>query len=339
MLISVIVAVYNIEKYLSRCIDSILAQTYKELEILLVDDGSTDSSGKICDVYAEKDSRIHVIHRENGGLSAARNTGIDQATGEYIAFVDGDDWLEPIMYQTLIDAAINNEAQLTACRYRRVFPDCIRDGSTGKITVFREPYSMLVQQLKEDEAYMIQHAAWNKLYHRSLLENLRFPEGKWFEDIVFSAKVLSKITCGVYVDTAGYNYVCVREGSIMNAGLTERQFTDLIPAVLEKEAFLETLADPEPLATHRYHFYKWLLLCYRGLYRKENRGLRYHAKELVSLIKSRKDTLPSVYAIEDAQKTDEWKVRLFLVSPRLFRWIMAVNDALILPIRLKGLKK
>ena len=339
MLISVIVAVYNIEEYLVRCIDSILAQTCQELEILLIDDGSTDGSGKICDTYAKQDRRIRVIHRKNGGLSAARNIGLEQARGEYIAFVDGDDWLEPRMYESMLRAVLDNKAQLAVCRYRQIYPNMIKDGSTGKITVYKEPYKMLLQQLKEDEAYLIQHAAWNKLYHRSLLEKERFPEGKWFEDIVFSARVLSKISCGVYIDMAGYNYVCVREGSIMNAGLTERQFSDLIPALVEEETFLETLADPELVATHRYYFYKNLQHYYRELYKKENRSLRYHAKELVYLLRKRKHTFPSVYDIELARNTEKWKAKLFVFSPHIFRWVMTVNDAFILPLRLKGLKK
>lgn len=338
-MISVIVAIYNIEEYLVRCIDSLLAQTYRDLEILLIDDGSTDASGKICDTYAKQDNRIRVLHRKNGGLSAARNTGIELAEGEYIAFVDGDDWLEPKMYENLMEAAITYNAQLVSCRYRQIYPDFIKDGSTGKVTVFKKPYEMLLQQLREDEAYLIQHAAWNKLYHRSLLDEERFPEGKWYEDIVFSAKILSKVSSGVYIDTAGYNYVCVREGSIINAGLTERQFSDLIPAVLEKEVFLETLDNPELVATHRYHFYKWMLISYRELYKKENRSLRYHAKEIVYLLKQRKNTLSDVYAIDMAKKTDKWKMKLFLFSPSFFRWGMVVNDALILPLRLKGLNK
>lgn len=339
MLISVIVAVYNVDKYLKKCVDSILAQTYRELEIILVDDGSTDTSGVMCDEYMGRDERIRVIHRPNGGLSAARNTGIEAAAGEYIAFVDGDDWLEPEMYAVLAEAVKSNRAQLAACRYRRVYPNVVEDGSTGTVTVFRRPYEMLLQQLKEDESYLIQHAAWNKLYHRSLLEKERFPEGKWYEDVVFSAKVLSRVSCGVYIDTAGYDYVCAREGSIMNAGLTERMFSDLIPAYVEKEAFLKSLENPELAATHRYYFYKRVLWLYRELYQKRNRGLRYHAKELVALIRERKDTFPQVYAIEDARKTERWKTKLFVFSPLLFRFLMRVNDAWILPMRLKRLQK
>ena len=121
-LVSVIVAVYNIEEYLPRCVDSILAQTYRNLEIILVDDGSKDQSGSICDSYAEKDRRIKVIHKKNGGLSDARNAGMDAATGEYIGFVDGDDWIEPDMYRAMYFACEKEKAQRS--EERRVGKEC-----------------------------------------------------------------------------------------------------------------------------------------------------------------------------------------------------------------------
>ena len=119
-LISVIVPVYNIEAYLRKCIDSILAQTYTNLEIILVDDGSTDNSGEICNEYAAKDARIRVIHKGNGGLSSARNTGIDIATGKYIGFVDSDDYLAPDMYEKLLGAIVNNHADISVCNVHHV---------------------------------------------------------------------------------------------------------------------------------------------------------------------------------------------------------------------------
>ena len=113
--ISIIVAVYNIEKYLPKCLDSILAQTYQNLQIILVDDGSSDSSACICDEYAEKDHRIEVIHKKNGGLSDARNAGLECATGEYIGYVDGDDWIEPEMYATMIHTAKERQVDVVIC--------------------------------------------------------------------------------------------------------------------------------------------------------------------------------------------------------------------------------
>lgn len=269
MLISVIVAVYNIEEYIARCIESIQKQSYQELEIILVDDGSTDTSGRICEEYAAIDDRIKVIHRENGGLSAARNTGIEAACGEYIAFVDGDDWIEPSMYEVMAEQAQQYQADLVVCRYRCVYKNGCKDDSTGNVTVYRKPLEMLIQYLKEDECFLIQRTAWNKLYHRSLLGEERFPVGKWYEDAVFSAKMVGGAKCGVYVDTAFYNYVCEREGSIMNAGMTERIFTDMIPAFLDKEIFLSQFDNKEPVLIHQYYFYKRLLLYYREIYLKK----------------------------------------------------------------------
>ena len=118
--ISVIVPVYNIEGYLGKCIDSIIAQTYKDLEIILVDDGSSDHCGAICDKYAKKDNRIKVIHKPNGGLSDARNHGIEAATGSYLGFVDGDDYIEPQMYEKLHNALVENDAEMSICSFRYV---------------------------------------------------------------------------------------------------------------------------------------------------------------------------------------------------------------------------
>ena len=190
-----------------------------------------------------------------------------------------------------------------------------------------------------DEAFLIQHAAWNKLYHRDLLGEDRFPEGKWYEDIVFSAKILSRVKTGIYLDNALYNYVCEREDSIMNAGMTERIFTDRIPAYLEKEAFLAGLESEEPVCIHRYYFYKRLLVFYRDIYKRENKALRRYKKYLIELVRERRNTFAKVYQIDIAAKTEEIKIKLFVFSPFLFRMFMAVNDTLILPHRLKRMEK
>ena len=112
MLVSIIVPVYNAERYLHRCIDSVLAQTYTNFELLLINDGSKDNSGEICDKYAVKDSRIRVFHKENGGVSSARNMGIDEAKGEWLSFIDSDDWIEPTMYEKMLQELIGNNADI-----------------------------------------------------------------------------------------------------------------------------------------------------------------------------------------------------------------------------------
>ena len=338
-MVSVIVAVYNIEKYIAKCIESIMNQTYRDLEIILVDDGSTDSSGRICEEYAEKDKRIKVIHKKNGGLGAARNTGIQYAQSELITFVDGDDWLDSTMYENMVELIQTQKADLVVCRLKQIYINHQVDRSTGEVTVFEKPLSMLIQCLEEDERFGIQHSACNKLYKRELLGEERFPEGKWYEDVVFSAKILSKVQKGVYVDKAFYNYVCEREGSIMNAGLTERIFTDMIPAALEKETFLDGFDNKEPVNIHRYYLYKRLLIFYRELFKKENRKLKKYTKEIVHMVKGKKWTFSDVYATRVAAKTEEIKTKMFIVSPLFFRMFMAVNDKFILPIRLKRMEK
>ena len=163
------------------------------------------------------------------------------------------------MYEKMAEQAVGKNADLVVCRYRQIYSGYQLDGSTNKITVYTEPYSMLIQCLREEEEFLIQHAAWNKLYRRDLLGEERFPEGRWYDDVVFSAKILSKVQKGVYIDSALYNYVCQREGSIMSAGLTEKYFTDLLPSYIDKESFLKELPNSEPLCLHRYYWYLSLI--------------------------------------------------------------------------------
>lgn len=177
-LVSVIVAVYNIEEYLPRCVDSILAQTYEKLEIILVDDGSTDKSGRICDEYAEKDSRIQVIHKKNGGLSDARNAGMDIATGEYIGFVDGDDWIDRDMYRAMYEACEKENAQIAACRYKQITKSGVIDASTGN-SVSLSKIEALEIYICGDERYLIYNSVWSKLFSAELIQGMRFPVEKF----------------------------------------------------------------------------------------------------------------------------------------------------------------
>ena len=190
-LISVVVAVYNIEAYVERCVRSLMAQTYGRLEILLVDDGSTDGSGALCDALAKEDSRIRVLHKENGGLSDARNAGVKIASGSLIAFVDGDDWVEPGMYADLYACIRDFDAPIAVCRYRQIYLKKTIDGSTSKAVVL-EGSEALEQFIAENDAVPLRNAAWNKLYRRELMGELRFPEGKLYEDIVYTMMLPSR---------------------------------------------------------------------------------------------------------------------------------------------------
>lgn len=179
--ISVIVPVYKVEAFLHRCVDSILAQTYADFELILVDDGSPDNSGVICEEYAAKDSRIHVIHRQNGGLSAARNTGIDWAfansDSQWLAFVDSDDWVHPNYLQLLLKAAEQEDCCISTCGFYRSAGETIPEDAQEKF------FSLLAEDYYCGDYHDgVTAVAWNKLYHRSLFENLRYPEGKLHED-------------------------------------------------------------------------------------------------------------------------------------------------------------
>lgn len=179
--ISVIVPVYKVEAYLDRCVESIVNQTFGDFELILVDDGSPDRSGAMCDAWAAKDSRIHVIHQQNGGLSAARNTGIDyvfaNSDSQWLAFVDSDDWVHPQYLQQLYRAAVQTGCQISVCGFCKTAGEPLPDDEAAEYLVMdaEDYYCGTVHE-------GITAVAWNKLYHRSLFRKLRYPVGKLHED-------------------------------------------------------------------------------------------------------------------------------------------------------------
>ncbi|MFQ6803468.1 MAG: glycosyltransferase family 2 protein [Lachnospiraceae bacterium] len=217
-LISVIVPVYNVKEYLEECIRSIINQTYEDLEIILVDDGSTDGSSEICDEYAARDKRIRIIHKENGGLSSARNVGINHANGLYISFVDSDDWLELDFYKILYEAIKATNADIAACgRYLA--------SESGKLKMHCSDEQRIYSRkeaLKEIfQLGSIDVAAWDKLYHRSVIEEIRFPEGEINEDTAVIYEVFNNVKKLVHVGCPLYNYR-VRIGSITKSGYSKK---------------------------------------------------------------------------------------------------------------------
>lgn len=210
-LITVIVPVYNVEKYLRKCVDSILAQTYQNLEIILVDDGSKDHSGSICDEYAAQDERIVVIHKENGGLSDARNVALDIAKGTYITCVDSDDYLAEDYVEYLYLLLINNSADISICSYKKIYDDGQLDDCQENLHVFNDEEALeeLLYQRK------IVPSAWCKLYRRELFEGIRYPKGMYYEDFAIIYKLLSKCKKVVMGECQKYYYL-QRQDSIMN---------------------------------------------------------------------------------------------------------------------------
>lgn len=229
-LISVIVPVYNISKDLPNCLDSILAQSYSNIEVVAVDDGSTDDSGKILDSYAERFSNIRVIHKENGGVTSARLCGINAANGEWIGFVDGDDEIEPDMYERLLFNAEKHAAQISHCGYQLCLPD-------GRVHYFHNTGLLAkhdkITALKELlSGEMIEPGLCNKLFHKTLFhsllqENVMDYSIKINEDLLMNFYLFSAAETSVYEDWCPYHYIA-REGSATRSKLNERKIFDPI---------------------------------------------------------------------------------------------------------------
>ena len=233
-LISIIIPVYKVEKYLEKCIQSVINQTYENLQIILVDDGSPDNCGKICDEYAKKDHRIEVIHKSNGGLSDARNKGLEIAKGEYIGFVDSDDYIEADMYEVLYNLLKQYNADVSICNFYTV--------SQGKISIKNADNGIndynRIEILKEillDRN--IQSYAWNKLYKKELFDEIKYPIGKKYEDIGTTFYLLEKCNKVVVTGKSEYYYIN-RQDSIVN-NVTESTITDYIELIMQRYDYIE----------------------------------------------------------------------------------------------------
>ena len=208
--ISVIVPVYNVEQYLERCVDSIINQTYTNLEIILVNDGSTDNSGKLCDELAKKDERIRVIHKENGGLSDARNRGIDESESDLVGFIDSDDYIDSDMYEVLLKNLNDTDADLSMCALYDVYNNTPEVQVTNKET-WKLSSEQAIKMVME--AKILSVTAVNKLYRKSLFTDLKFEVGKIAEDAFIMIKLLDKCEKIVATNEKKYYYVH-RENSI-----------------------------------------------------------------------------------------------------------------------------
>lgn len=221
-LISVIVPIYKVEPWLKRCVDSIRNQTYRNLEIILVDDGSPDRCGKMCDDFAKEDSRICVIHQQNGGLSVARNTGLDNCHGEYIGFVDSDDCIHPEMYQRLYDDICTFGTQLAFCQPKMCYDDDVRFDDLYHPTEVMDKHSLIHKCLKE----IIWFSACTKLYHRSLFKDVRYPAGRTNEDYPTTIPIYSRAGRVAVNYNKMYAY-CKRRDSITTAAFNLHSFDQL----------------------------------------------------------------------------------------------------------------
>lgn len=311
-LISVVVPVYNIEKYLDKCIKSIVEQTYANLEVILVDDGSTDNSGMICDKYAESDARVFVLHQKNGGRSAARNAGMDKASGEYLMFVDGDDWID----NNCVEEAyriFENETEMVIFRARNIYADKIEDNGSGRCVklVGREPLEFYINGY---DNLPILNSVWGKLYRKSLVSGIRFEEGRYYEDIMFTTRICAACRSCVYLDRAYYNYNIATDSSITYTGVNDLTFRDEIPIFYEKEVFLRNMGREDLADRYSYFRYQKLVLYYTEcVKRKESR----YAKRISEIIRGDKKVINEIIRKEYVSAYYRMYLPLFMISPKM----------------------
>lgn len=289
--ISIIVPVYKVENYLSKCINSLIQQTYDNIEIILVDDGSPDKCGIICDEYAQLDKRIVVIHKKNGGLSSARNAGLDIARGDFIMFVDSDDWVELNFCEDALNLAISNNVECVAFGYFEYREGKLFDYKTQNPRIM--PAEEAIRHLiKIDE--VIYNLAWNKIYSRRLFEKIRFPEGRLFEDQGVTYKVID-LAQELYVSNHQLYHYYRRDDSITGSKNIPRFINDKFDLWVERLPYFKNkypLLYKEEIEHLAWHSMGGLLSIdwekEKDLKNKLECFLRYYRKDILSLdIKSK----------------------------------------------------
>ncbi len=296
--ISVIVPIYNVDKYLDRCVSSILNQTFTDFELILVDDGSPDNCGKMCDEYAKADQRIRVIHKENGGLSDARNVAINIAKGEFLSFIDADDYVSDSFLADMYFAIRENECKMSVSNILSI-------DDKGKIDSFYFPANE-IKVVNGEEMYesLYQPSACNKLYHKSIFNDIRYPKGRLFEDCFVYHLILEKLDKFVYVGKPLYYYF-IRSDSIMHNKYSLKD-TDIVEAFYERAIYLDS---------HGHHLYADE--AYLSSYSRLASAFTYlDTKDMV--VKKRLDELMMLYKrfykrlVNDKHIIKKQKLKLFL---------------------------
>ena len=262
-IISVVIPVYNVEAFLNCCVRSVAGQTYRRLEIILVDDGSPDNCPAMCDAWAKRDRRIKVIHKKNGGLSDARNAGMAAAGGTYLSFVDGDDWIAPEMYQTLVSLLEKDDSDIAACGVEMVW-----DGE-GKRKMLTPPGNCVLEREEAMRSIIrenrLKQPVWYKLYRRAVVEGISFPVGKYHEDVFWSYQAIGNARRVSVMDCPLYFYR-QRAGSIMREGFSLRR----LDALEAYEARLEYVEKYFPQLVEEAALTTWFSCMYQ-----QQMALRY----------------------------------------------------------------
>ena len=322
--ISVIVPVYNTEKYMEKCLDSIINQSYDNLEIIIINDGSTDNSGMICDKYKSRDDRIIVIHQENQGLSIARNNGLDIATGDYIGFVDSDDWIESDMFSTLYTGIVKNDAEIAVCNFYYIKQDGRTVIENGGDIIFNENNSITETILENDDKLThyftyttYDTVAWNKLYKKELFDGIRYPPNKVFEDLFTTHKLIGKANRVVILPDYKYYYL-YRDDSITKKRFDINQF-DRVEACIDRYNYISYNYKHFEMVSRRFIFYG-LLFCI-NIAIKDNVISKYK-KEIDDVIKK-----VSSYSVYNCGLSEDEEKIITLLFSNLRRYILGTKIA------------
>ena len=302
--VSIIVPVYQVENYIRQCVDSILAQTFTDFELILVDDGSKDQSGKICDEYAEMDQRVKVIHTENLRAAEARNRGLDQAIGNYFMFIDSDDYISPTMVECLYSSILKEDADIAACNFLYLFED---DGNKDFSTDFKSEIlsgTEIFYTRKNERNYGYWTVVWNKLYKKDSFGKVRFRTGKYYEDEFWANDIYQMDIKIVTIPECLY-YYRQRENSTMRQKIIDRSF-DLIEAFQERiYLYLNEQQCPEQA-------YKVLIYSLEHL--DESKRLITNQNEKKSFIQAEKRTKDIVKQLKKSELSIVQKVSLVFIG-------------------------
>lgn len=308
-LVSIVIPIYKVEEYINRCVDSIIRQTYKNLEIILVDDGSPDKCGSICDDYSVYDDRIKVIHKNNGGLSDARNAGIDIAQGNYITFVDSDDWVNENYIDTLYNLITKADAEIAACNFQKTSDE----NNVNEFNFVEEYQYSNIQALEEmmGQLYVQMVVAWGKLYKRSLFNDVRFPVGRVHEDEFTTYKLIYKANKIVYTP-AQLLYYWQRNDSITGSEINHKNLYDAFKALEERAIFLYNVG-LEKLSSKAYRSYFVKYVCIDS--EIEMIGDDYNRKEYAKIMIEVRQIL------RKSKQNIFYKIimELYFIAPRVIR--------------------
>ncbi|OKS86398.1 glycosyltransferase [Mucilaginibacter polytrichastri] len=329
--LSIIIPVYNKEAQINACIQSVLNQTFTDFELILVNDGSTDKSGEICIAYEQQDNRVIVINQENGGVSAARNTGINHATGYYIGFVDSDDTIEPNMYQLLMNNALSYNADISVCRLRVIFPNKTVTPDEDEKVIILNHDDALSACLKGD----LDRSANNKIYKTSIAREIKF-EGNIYEDILYTCKAFLRAQKTVLQNAIMYNYILSDNSASMSAFNPK-----YIETIKVSAAMVKLVSDSNPKClldaqvfdiVSNISLLNLLLLAGKDDYPKEYHTVVKNLDNYKSIINSNILTAKHRYAL-----------KIFHYSPslytRLMYWYGILTDAEVVKRTKKSLQK